>query len=147
MKMNPLKYNPFKSTFASEHFSESDVRTVINQWLTHVNQENLSDIVLMYAPNAILLPTLSERICIGREEIQQYFIKFLGKDELKGHITKMYIQIADDTAIASGLGIFTYRDSSKKNSRKVEVDFRYSFVVQKGQEGWHILNHHNSLVP
>jgi hypothetical protein len=101
----------------------------------------------MYAPNAILLPTLSERICIGREEIQQYFIKFLGKDELKGHITKMYIQIADDTAIASGLGIFTYRDSSKKNSRKVEVDFRYSFVVQKGQEGWHILNHHNSLVP
>jgi uncharacterized protein (TIGR02246 family) len=145
--MNPLKYNPFKNTFASDHIHENEIKAVINQWLSNVNDERLSDVVAMYAPNAILLPTLSDRICVGREEIQQYFIKFLGKEELNGRITKMYVQIADDTAIASGMGVFQYRNESKKNSRQVEVDFRYSFVVQKGQDGWHILNHHNSLVP
>ena len=146
-KMNPLKYNPFKSQFNSEHIHENEIKAVMNQWISNINEENLSAVVEMYAPSAILLPTLSDQIYVGREQIQQYFIKFLGKDDLNGHFTKMYIQIADDTAIASGMGVFTYLNSSQKNRRKIDVDFRYSFVVQKGQSGWHILNHHNSLVP
>ena len=145
--MNPLKYNPLKSNFESEHIHESEVKSFVNEWLRNVNEENVSAIVNMYSRNAILLPTLSSQICIGREEIQRYFIQFLGKEELQGRITKMYVQILDDTALASGEGIIKYRNSSQKNSREVKVDFRDTCAIQKGTEGWHIINHHSSLVP
>ena len=85
--MNPLKYNPLKSSFSSEHIHESEVKSFVNEWLRNVNEENLSAIVNMYSRNAILLPTLSSEICVGREEIQRYFVQFLGKEELQGRFT------------------------------------------------------------
>ena len=145
--MNPLKYNPLKSSFSSEHIHESEVKSFVNEWLRNVNEENLSAIVNMYSRNAILLPTLSSEICVGREEIQRYFVQFLGKEELQGRFTKLYVQILDDTALASGEGVISYRNNRQKNSREVKVDFRYTFAIQKGTEGWHIINHHSSLVP
>ena len=92
--MNPLKYNPLKSSFSSEHIHESEVKSFINEWLRNVNEENLSAIVNMYSRNAILLPTLSSEICVGREEIQRYFVQFLGKEELQGRFTKLYVSVA-----------------------------------------------------
>jgi len=145
--MNPFAYTPFAAEYSNEKIDRATVKKLLNNWITYVNEENLTAVVNMYAENAILLPTLSDQIRIGRPEIQQYFIKFLGKDSLNGTVTKLYIQIADDTGIASGQGVFKYRTTGKKNAEWVEVDFRFSFVFQKGIQGWQILNHHSSLVP
>lgn len=144
---SPLEYNPFGKSFHSEHISKTEVKQLVNTWLNLVNTAQLGELVGFYAPEAVMLPTLSNEIRIGREEISDYFVQFLGRQGLKGTVDQLIVQVADDTAVASGVGEFSYQGGSPKDPKPITIDYRFTFVFQQGIHGWQILTQHSSLVP
>ena len=97
-----------------------------------------------YAPDAILIPTLSKDIrdtSTGR--IAYFKDEFLPKKP-SGKIDKSYVRCFGDIAINSGLYTFTFRDGTTK-----ETQARYTFVYQRQSpdDKWLIIEHHSSKMP
>ncbi len=99
-------------------------------------------VVACYAPDAILLPTVSAKVRHNHDEIRDYFIHFLAKQPY-GRTTEQNIRIYDSIAINSGLYTFTLTTDNGKTN----VAARFTFVYRKVQDKWLIIEHHSSVLP
>jgi len=96
-----------------------------------------------YAPNAVLLPTVSNKVRSSRAEIVDYFEHFL-QNRPSGTILDSHVAVLNtDDAIDAG----TYRFALTKDGKPATVDARYTFVYEKIDGKWLIVNHHSSAMP
>jgi len=123
--------------------TQNEIAGLFDQWnaaLATGNPENVAD---LYAPNAVFLPTLSNQIRTNRAEIVDYFTHFL-QSKPQGTIERAVITVIDpQTAINSGIYTFALiQDGQPQN-----LQARYTFVYQKQNDKWLIINHHSSRMP
>ncbi|RSM56549.1 DUF4440 domain-containing protein [Actinoplanes sp. ATCC 53533] len=96
-----------------------------------------------YAPDAVLLPTVSNRVRTDRAGIVDYFTHFL-RNKPQGEIKQSTIDLLDlTTAIDTGVYVFTLTQDGKKQ----QVEARYTFVYELRRGKWLIVNHHSSVMP
>jgi uncharacterized protein (TIGR02246 family) len=96
-----------------------------------------------YAPNAVLLPTVSNKVRSTRAEIVDYFEHFL-QNKPSGTILDSHVAVLNaDDAIDAG----TYRFALTQDGKPTTVDARYTFVYEKIDGKWLIVNHHSSAMP
>jgi|TARA_R110000822_G_scaffold259378_2_gene384524 hypothetical protein len=107
-------------------------------WAKSISKRNPRVMTSLYCKEAILLPTY-DTVLIGREKIEEYFIDFLNKEDLKCTIILNFTQNIGVSQVASGKYIFSFLD----NGIKKQVFARYTYVIQNGV----IINHHSSVVP
>jgi len=101
-------------------------------------------IIKFYAPNAILLPTLSSNILINHHGgFDAYFSSLTSHDQFKCTPEELKTQLVGNVAINSGKYAFSYRDA---HHHKI-IPARFTFVYQKQGKEWLIINHHSSVVP
>jgi len=113
---------------------------LVNSWANSIQFRDPMRMLEFYSDDAVLLATYSNFLK-GKEEILDYFIHFLNKEDLKCTITYDTTQLDydKDTTIHNGLYHFSFRQYGQK---KV-VHARYTYVVNENQ----ILTHHSSLLP
>lgn len=154
-----LLFIPFIS-FADNTSAERDnVKQVYKDWIKTVEtaKGNATQVAALYAPDAILLPTLSPEIKIKlsdntsqelydftNKDIREYFIGFTSLKDLTANTSQLYTQVFNDVAINTGLYTFTYLDDK---GNKVDVPARFTFVYEKINGKWLIINHHSSYLP
>ena len=93
-----------------------------------------------YAERSILLPTVSNKVRLTKEEKEDYFHHFL-ENKPVGKIDFSHIDIGCNTASDAGIYTFTYGTTGKK------VQARYSFNYQWDGKNWLISQHHSSAMP
>jgi hypothetical protein len=93
----------------------------------------------LYAPDAVLVPTYSEEILRGHEELAGYFDEFLYKEDFCGRITEVFHQ----GPVVSGTYVFQWTEGG----RPMQVEARFTFVFINTPSGQKILTHHSSEVP
>jgi len=123
--------------------SQDEIATLFDRWnaaLATGNPENVAD---LYAPNAVLVPTTSNQIRTDRAGIVDYFTHFLPRKP-QGKIDQSIITVIDpQTAINAGIYTFTLT----RDGRREDIQARYTFVYQKQNGRWLIVNHHSSKMP
>jgi hypothetical protein len=135
------------------------VKQAYHDWVKTVENAkgNATEVAALYAPNAVLLPTLSPDIKIKlsdttsqelydftSKDIRAYFVNFTKLKDLNAQTEKLYTQIFNDVAINTGLYTFEYLDDK---GNKVNVPARFTFVYEKIKGKWLIINHHSSYLP
>ena len=120
-----------------------EVKDVLNVWLNAVASGGPDAVMTLYTDHAVLLPTLSGKICNDPAKRLEYFTHFTAKDSLKGTINELHTRVLGDVAINSGHYTFTFKEGGKE----VSAAARFSFVYKKTPLGWLIVDHHSSLVP
>ncbi len=118
------------------------IESLFDQWNAALQTANPDKVVACYAPNAILLPTVSAQVRHNHAEIRDYFVHFCAK-EPEGRIDEANIRIFDDIAINSGRYTFEITD----NDQRVVVAARFTFVYRKLESEWLIIEHHSSILP
>ena len=113
---------------------------LVNSWSSSIQFRDPMRMLEFYSDDAVLLATYSN-LLVGKEQILDYFISFLDKEDLKCTITFDTTQLDydKDTTIYNGLYYFSFRDQGQM---KV-VRARYTFVVNLNK----IVTHHSSLLP
>ena len=99
-------------------------------------------VVACYAPDAVLLPTVSAKVRHNHDEMRDYFVHFLAKQPY-GRITEQNIRVYDNIAINSGLYTFTLME----DGGHADVAARFTFVYRKQEDKWLIIEHHSSILP
>jgi hypothetical protein len=95
--------------------------------------------VANYAPDSVLLPTVSNRARFTIAEKEDYFMHFLQRRP-QGYIDDRMIEVDCNSATDAGLYTFRFADGSS-------VKARYSFTYKKINGQWLITSHHSSGMP
>jgi uncharacterized protein (TIGR02246 family) len=123
--------------------TDDQVKALFNDWNAALATGDPQKVADRYAPNAVLLPTVSNNVRSSRAEIVDYFEHFL-KNKPSGTILESHIAVLNaDDAIDAG----TYRFALTQDGKPTTVDARYTFVYEKIDGKWLIVNHHSSAMP
>jgi uncharacterized protein (TIGR02246 family) len=118
------------------------VEQLFDLWAEAVTSGDVERVVALYAPDAVLLPTLSNTLRRNPSEIAEYFAEFLlGRPQpsiLQGIVRDM-----GEVAVFSGV----YRFAMTALPDRPEIDARFTFVYQRQNAGWTIVAHHSSVMP
>lgn len=128
--------------FATEQTDELSVLTSGKAWAHAIAARDDKAITALYDPQAILYATFSNMLT-RPEDIHHYFVKLMQHPKLDVHFIRQEVRLYGNTAINSGIYIFTY----EKDHAWVKIPARYTFVYTKTPKGWLIVDHHSSVFP
>ena len=119
--------------------SKNEIRELFEEWNRALQTGDPKVVAALYEYNAILLPTVSNKVRHNHEEIEDYFVHFLAKNPA-GEIDEANIRIFGDIAINSGVYTFTLKGEQK-------VTARFTYVYRWNGAEWKIIEHHSSQLP
>lgn len=119
--------------------SREDIASLFEEWNNALQTGDPKQVASLYESNAILLPTVSNKVRHNHEEIEDYFVSFLAKGPA-GKINESNIRSFGDVAINSGVYTFTFSDGAS-------VQARFTYVYRWNGQGWKIIEHHSSAMP
>ncbi len=118
---------------------KSEIAALFERWNAALRSGDPKQVVAQYAPDSILLPTLSNRARFTAAEKEDYFVHFLQRRP-EGKVDDRLIDVDCNSATDAGLYTFRFADGSK-------VQARYSFSYKKIDGQWLITSHHSSAMP
>lgn len=120
--------------------NESQVLDLFSRWNNALATGNPDEVTALYAPDAILLPTVSNQVRHNHAEIRDYFVNFLAK-EPQGVIDEANVRfLGDELAINSGVYTFTFGNGD-------QVTARFTYLYRRIDGEWKIAEHHSSAMP
>jgi uncharacterized protein (TIGR02246 family) len=123
--------------------TEQEIAALLDKWNGALATGDPQRVADLYAPDAVLLPTKSNEVRNHRAEIIDYLTKFL-QSKPQGKIDREMISVVDpDTAINTGIYTFTLTEDGKQ----VQIHARYTYVYERINGKWLIVNHHSSVMP
>ena len=118
---------------------KNDITVLFEQWNSALQTGDPKQVAALYATDAILLPTVSNKVRHNHAEIEDYFVHFLAKGP-KGVIDESNVRIFGDLSINSGVYTFSFNDGAS-------VQARFTFVYRWDVQRWLIVEHHSSAMP
>ncbi|RXJ72707.1 DUF4440 domain-containing protein [Veronia nyctiphanis] len=117
----------------------SQIKSLFDDWNNALKTLEPKNVVALYDTEAILLPTVSNKVRHSHEEIEDYFTDFLQRHPA-GTINESNVRLFGELAIHSGVYTFTFKDSGP-------VQARFTFVYKWNGSKWMIVEHHSSQMP
>jgi uncharacterized protein (TIGR02246 family) len=125
--------------------TKKQIAALFDGWNAALQTGDPKKVANRYAPDAVLLPTVSNEIRTDRAEIVDYFEHFLPNRPVAQKV-ETYINVLDgDSAIDAGAYDITLTDPKTGNKRVVEARYTYEYEKRGGK--WLIVNHHSSVMP
>ncbi|MEW2045034.1 SgcJ/EcaC family oxidoreductase [Streptomyces sp. NPDC005476] len=125
--------------------SVKQIAALFDGWNAALRTGDADTVADRYAKDAVLLPTVSNKVRTDRAGIVDYFEHFL-QNKPVGKKVRTIINVLDsDSAIDTGVYEFTLTDPGTGRKRVVEARYTYEYEKRGGQ--WKIVNHHSSAMP
>ena len=111
---------------------------LLQKWVNAIKNGDPKQVTDLYHVDAILLGTFSNKERIGYKLILEYFENLL-KSPVEVEIVSEHQATSETYSLNSGLYNFVTEGKT--------INARFSFVYQKGNDGWKIVSHHSSVMP
>jgi len=119
--------------------SDSTTTELLQKWTSAKKNGDPKQVTSLYHEDGILLGTFSPKERVGHKLILEYFEGLL-KSPVEVQIVSEHPFVeSPDSAINSGHYNFVTNGKT--------INARFSFVYQKGNDGWKIVSHHSSVMP
>jgi uncharacterized protein (TIGR02246 family) len=119
--------------------NDSEIIALFDEWNNALQTRDPKKVTALYEANAILLPTVSNKVRHNHQEIEDYFVGFLAKGP-SGTLDECNVSISGDLAMNSGVYTFTFEDGAS-------VQARFTYVYHHNGQRWQIVTHHSSKMP
>ena len=133
-----------QSTMSCAQTTPAQIAALFDRWNASLATHDPDKVTANYAPDAVLLATVSNRPRTDAAGIKDYFVHFLERDP-KGTIDTRTIHIGCNTAY--DVGTYTFLLSGNAPGTTDTVKARYSFIYELRNGQWLIVHHHSSAMP
>lgn len=133
----------FASAFPCHADPRNDAFEMADEWAAAFNSGNVEKIVALYAPEALVLGTVSPSLARTPEDLRKYFG---ASSAAKSQVTlgeKAVAVLSNDAVAMTGF----YEFSRPVGGKEVVAPARFTFIMIRRDEGWRIVHHHSSLRP
>ncbi len=103
-------------TKVCKNVTKEQVSALFDRWNAALQTKNPDEVVKNYAPDAVLLPTVSNKSRTNHAEIKDYFAHFVEKSP-KGVINSRTIHVGCNEAYDVGTYTFILTDFSRQSQR------------------------------
>ncbi|WP_416984314.1 SgcJ/EcaC family oxidoreductase [Streptomyces sp. T028] len=125
--------------------SKKQIAALFDGWNAALRTGDPEKVADRYAKDAVLLPTLSNKVRTDRAGIVDYMEHFL-ENKPVGKKIETHVNVLDgNSALDSGVYQFTLTDHATGKKRVVEARYTYEYEKRGGK--WLIVNHHSSAMP
>ncbi|WP_209015688.1 nuclear transport factor 2 family protein [Roseibium sp. RKSG952] len=114
----------------------------MKQWTIAVGSGHIEAILALYAPDAILVPTLSNEVVVTEEGRRRYFEFFLSNGVSECLVDGEVIRINHELRTVAIGGIYTFY--LRNGSGEQTVEARFLFTLEEIGGRWLITGHHSS---
>lgn len=125
--------------------SKAQVASLFDTWNAALQTGDAQKVADLYAEDAVLLPTVSNKIRTDREGRVDYFEHFLENKPVGTKIQTVVNVLDSNSAIDTGTYKFDLTDPETGEKRVVEARYTYEYEKRNGE--WKIVNHHSSAMP
>ena len=140
-EQKPYRYDSLASAPAAA--ADREVAGLFDQWNQALQSGDVAKVVSLYSADAVLQPTVSNRVRASSAEIRDYFEHFLALKPV-GEINYREIRrLGPTTALDSG--VYTFHLTNAAGEKSVQARYTFVYTLVDGQ--WKILNHHSSAMP
>src|SRR3984893_9864840 len=133
-----------QSTMTCAPVTQQEIAALFERWNASLATHDADKVTANYAPDAVLLPTVSNRPRTDSAGIKDYFVHFLERSP-QGTIDSRTIRTGCNTA--SDVGTYAFKLSGKTPGTTETVKARYSFICELRDGKWVIVHHHSSAMP
>ncbi|MBS1204898.1 MAG: signal peptide protein [Proteobacteria bacterium] len=127
------------TTTSCAKVERTQIEALFEKWNASLQTGDAKKVSENYLSDAVLLPTVSNKVRLTDEERIDYFEHFLEKKPV-GKIDSRTIRLGCNKAIDIGTYTFTFADKTK-------VSARYTFTYIWDGKEWKISSHHSSAMP
>ncbi len=117
-----------------------EITALFDVWNSALQSGDPDRVTALYADDAILLPTLSNRVRRNHAEIRDYFTQLLSRKLTDTIINESNVRTFEQLATNSGIYTFSFKDGAS-------LPARFTFVYRWDGERWLIIEHHSSPMP
>ncbi|GHE45481.1 SgcJ/EcaC family oxidoreductase [Streptomyces capitiformicae] len=125
--------------------SKKEIAALFDGWNKSLQTGDPKKVANRYAKDAVLLPTLSNKVRTNRAGIVDYMEHFL-ENKPVGKKVETHINVLDSNS-ALDAGVYQFTLTDKKTGTKRVVKARYTYEYEKRNGVWKIVNHHSSAMP
>lgn len=126
---------------------EQEIARLLDTWLAKIAEGDTDALLDLYASDAVLVPTVSNRLRMDRAAMADYFDEFLQRAP-SGRVDQSHVRIHGDIAINSGIYTLVLDAVPVAASgAKLQILCRFTFVYRRDQDRWKIIEHHSSTMP
>lgn len=123
---------------------DMQVLAAVDAWIEAFDARDAARIAALYAPDAVLWGTVSQKIRTTPEAVHAYFADSIAnRPRLRMQLGERHIRMMGDAAFVAG--DYTAIDPGKEGD--VVMPLRYTFVLAKRDGAWMIVSHHSSRMP
>lgn len=122
--------------------ARAEIASLLSQWFAALETCDPDRVTALYAPDATLLPTVSNQTRNSTADIRAYFERFLTLRP-QGRMHTQNISVYERIAINSG--VYSFQTSGANNTD--DLVCRFTFVYRKDGADWRIIEHHSSMMP
>jgi uncharacterized protein (TIGR02246 family) len=124
---------------------ERQIAGLFDTWNRTLRTGDPEQVADLYATDAVLLPTLSNKVRADRAGIVDYFEHFLAKKPV-GKKIESHVNVLDGNS-AIDAGVYEFALTDHETGEKSTVRARYTYEYEKRGGEWLIVNHHSSQMP
>ena len=117
-----------------------EANTVVDRFSAAYTANDPEAVVKLYAPDAILLGTVSPVISVGTDAIRKYFSMLKGSGNKNALQERHTIVLGDNAVVVTGFYEFTRMQDGKP----VPGPSRFTMLITKTGGEWRIAHHHSS---
>ncbi|MEU6352392.1 SgcJ/EcaC family oxidoreductase [Streptomyces sp. NPDC047072] len=125
--------------------SKAQIAGLFDRWNAALKTGDPETVADLYAKDAVLLPTVSNKVRTDHAGIVDYFEHFLANKPVGKKVQTIVNVLDKNSAIDTGVYEFTLTDP--KTGAKSTVEARYTYEYEKRGGEWLIVNHHSSKMP
>ncbi|MFJ3876349.1 SgcJ/EcaC family oxidoreductase [Streptomyces sp. NPDC090077] len=125
--------------------AKTQIEGLFTTWNKALQTGDPKKVADLYAGDAVLLPTVSNKVRTDRAQIVDYFEHFLQKKPVGKKVQSIVNVLDKDSAMDTGVYEFTLTDPA--TGAKSTVAARYTYEYEKRDGKWLIVNHHSSKMP
>ncbi|GAB2957117.1 calcium/calmodulin-dependent protein kinase type II [Streptomyces pseudoechinosporeus] len=125
--------------------SKKEVAALFDGWNAALQTGDPEKVADKYAKDAVLLPTVSNKVRTDRAGIVDYFEHFLANKPVGTKVQTIVKVLDSNSAIDTGVYEFALTDHETGEKRVVEARYTYEYEKRDGE--WKIVNHHSSAMP
>jgi uncharacterized protein (TIGR02246 family) len=120
-----------------------EVKAATAKWIDAFNRKSATDIVALYAKDAVFFGTSSPVLRDSPALVQDYFKGLPALGDATISVGDQRVQVFGDVAINTGV----YTRASLQGGTLVKNPARFTFVYVRRNGQWQIVNHHSSAFP
>lgn len=124
---------------------KKEIAGLFDQWNGALATGDPEQVADLYAKDAVLLPTVSNRVRADRAGIVDYFEHFLANKPV-GTKIETHVNVLDHNS-AIDTGVYEFALTDPATGEKSTVEARYTYAYEKRGGEWFIVNHHSSKMP